>query len=441
MEASGEGALPPRERGLEEALRLYSEGEFDRALAVLDGVVAAAPGAADLAPAHCLRGLILEDSNRAAEAVEAFDRALAADPTLERAWFHRGTARFLAGDREGAVADLERAVEAEPGFVFAHFNLGVAAAGKRDWERAKRAFARCLDLDPANREEYVNILVEIGRGAAQEEVYAQGHRLKNLLGVVGEHFRSLEGALGRLPVPRELTEQAGKVGEELRSLYSDMVQFLRAVDREPPELDLIDMRELVETCLFALSARLRGIRVARAFAPWAPEVIGDRRSLAEAIRNILVNAVEACESRPEPSISVKVEPIDAIPAVPGIDSIEIEIRDTGPGIAPEHLPHVFEFGYTTKRFGSGLGLSYAQRVVRAHGGRIEIASKAGEGAVVTVILPASPIGAPDLRTLGPRSVLFEDLRGLLIRTARGVGDAKKTVIGEGSKVEFSAFDL
>ncbi len=418
MERAGE-AEAAADRALDEALRHYHEGQFERALASLDEALARAP---DLPAAHYLRGLVLKDAGREAEAVAAFDRVLAAGAALDRAWFQRGTARFLAGDHEGAVDDLERAAAAEPDFVFAHYNLGVAAVAVRDWDRAKRAFARCLELDPGNRDEYVSLLVEIGRGAAQEEVYQQGHRLKNLLGVVGDHYRALEAALAGSASP-EVRELARRVGEELGRVYQDMVQFLRAVDQDPPEVDLIDVRELADACLFALSPRLRGIEVEREFARWAPEVIGDRKSLAEALRNILTNAVEACEGRPGARIAVRVRPIDVVPDVPGVDTVEIQVRDTGPGIAPEHLPHVFEFGFTTKRFGSGLGLSYANRVLRAHGGKIEIASRPGEGATVTVTLPASPLGAPNLRTLGPRSVLFEDLRALLIRSGAHAGRA------------------
>lgn len=410
------GEAPPRtgaNGALDRALRLYTAGAFADALAALDEALARDPR---LAEAHYLRGVTLKDSGRDAAAVEAFDRALALDPGLERAYYHRGTARFLAGDKEGALRDLERAVEEEPDFLFAVYNLGVAAVAKRDWQRAKRAFARCLELDPGNREEYVDLLVEIGRGAAQEEVYAQGHRLKNLLGVVGDHYRTLQADLDDAGAPEEVRAAAARIAEELAHVYHDMVQFLRAVDQEPPQVDLLDLREVLEKCLFALSPRLRGIRVERDFAPWVPDVIGDRKSLAEALLNVLTNAIEACANRPDARIRVSIGAVDAVPAIPGVDSVAIEVRDTGPGIPPDVLARIFEFGYTTKRFGSGLGLSYADRVVRAHGGRIEVASPPGEGAAVTLVLPASPIGTPNLRTLGLRSLLFEDLRALAIRS-------------------------
>jgi len=123
-------------------------GLVEDALAALD---APASVAADPAVSAYLRGIVLKDSNRDAEAAECFDKALALRPDLERAHYHRGTARFLAGDKQGALRDLERAVEGEPDFLFAVYNLGVAAVALRDWERAKRAFARCLELGVPNR--------------------------------------------------------------------------------------------------------------------------------------------------------------------------------------------------------------------------------------------------------------------------------------------------
>jgi signal transduction histidine kinase len=68
-------------------------------------------------------------------------------------------------------------------------------------------------------------------------------------------------------------------------------------------------------------------------------------------------------------------------------SVSIEIADSGAGIEDEVLPHIFNPFFTTKNYGTGLGLSQVKKIVDLHGGTIEIASKKGSGTKVTVRLP------------------------------------------------------
>jgi signal transduction histidine kinase len=67
----------------------------------------------------------------------------------------------------------------------------------------------------------------------------------------------------------------------------------------------------------------------------------------------------------------------------------VEVRDTGPGIAPEKLGRIFDIFFTTKPQGTGLGLAIAKRFTEAHGGTITVDSRPGEGATFRVTLPAA----------------------------------------------------
>jgi two-component system, NtrC family, sensor kinase len=75
------------------------------------------------------------------------------------------------------------------------------------------------------------------------------------------------------------------------------------------------------------------------------------------------------------------------------ESVHIQIRDTGKGIAQEHLPHIFEPFFSTKdEKGTGLGLWVSQGIVQAHGGSIKLRSRQGRGTTFSVALP---IGGPE----------------------------------------------
>jgi signal transduction histidine kinase len=100
--------------------------------------------------------------------------------------------------------------------------------------------------------------------------------------------------------------------------------------------------------------------------------------------NILTNAAQAIEGEGE--IHVRIHP------AAGEEAVEIQVRDTGPGIPDEIRGKVFDPFFTTKDVGvgTGLGLAISESIVRAHGGRILCASHVGKGATFTVILPVKP---------------------------------------------------
>jgi nitrogen-specific signal transduction histidine kinase len=78
------------------------------------------------------------------------------------------------------------------------------------------------------------------------------------------------------------------------------------------------------------------------------------------------------------------------------------------------LPHIFHFGYSTKVFGSGLGLSQARESVQLHGGTIDVQTEVGRGTTFTVTLPISPDIPPSVQDLSLRPELFEDPQELMM---------------------------
>jgi signal transduction histidine kinase len=108
----------------------------------------------------------------------------------------------------------------------------------------------------------------------------------------------------------------------------------------------------------------------------------DREQLTQAIVNLVTNAVESMPNGGTVAVSAR----------EAADGIELEIADTGSGIAPEAIERVFEPMYTTKRNSAGLGLPIARQIVEAHGGTLRIESTPGVGTKVVVILPLPRAG-------------------------------------------------
>jgi len=142
---------------------------------------------------------------------------------------------------------------------------------------------------------------------------------------------------------------------------------------------VIDLQELLKGLLESLRSgeRYPNVRFTLSGAPALVQGVTGR--LESALRNILDNA--ASFSQPDGEVQVQVGSAD--------DRIEITIRDTGPGIAPEHLQKIFDRFFTTRagQRGTGLGLPMARAIIEAHGGTVTAASPPGKGALFTVCLP------------------------------------------------------
>lgn len=101
--------------------------------------------------------------------------------------------------------------------------------------------------------------------------------------------------------------------------------------------------------------------------------------LNQVFMNLLMNAAQAIEAHGRITVRTGVDG----------DDVWVEVEDTGNGIKPEHLDRVFDPFFTTKPVGSGtgLGLSLSYKIVQEHGGRIEVKSEPGKGAIFRVVLP------------------------------------------------------
>ena len=156
-------------------------------------------------------------------------------------------------------------------------------------------------------------------------------------------------------------------------------QFLEYA--RPPRLapEAVDLDALVGDVAGRARSRAesRGVRV-EVEASGAGIAVVDPAQLRQALDNLVRNAVEATPEGGRVSLAARREG----------GGHAVEVRDTGRGIEPDHLPRIFDLYFTTKADGTGVGLAVTQQIVTAHGGTIEVDSRPGGGTTMTVRLPA-----------------------------------------------------
>jgi signal transduction histidine kinase len=156
------------------------------------------------------------------------------------------------------------------------------------------------------------------------------------------------------------------------------------VNGQAPAIQPTDVNGAIEEILglAEIVALSRGVTIVETLEPGLDSVWADRGALQQAILNLVFNGIEAIDCAEERCVSISTHGTG--------DAIEIEIADTGCGIPFEHRGKLFEPQFTTKSYGSGLGLGIAREIIVQHGGSISLTrSKAGEGSSFCISLPVS----------------------------------------------------
>ena len=165
-------------------------------------------------------------------------------------------------------------------------------------------------------------------------------------------------------------------------IVSNLLAFARQSKMEPKRVNL---NRLIEQTLFLNSNLLKidGVKVENKLDPDLPDLLGSEDQLQQVFMNLVSNATEAMEAAGGGVLTIESRHIL------GEDSLQINFKDTGPGIPEEDISNLFEPFFTTKKKGKGvgLGLSVAYGIIQEHGGSIYVKSKAGQGTTFQVKLP------------------------------------------------------
>ncbi len=213
-------------------------------------------------------------------------------------------------------------------------------------------------------------LAQLALGAA--------HEINNpLLGILS-HLE-LELRTAQDPADCLEIEQCIAGAKRISSTLRGLVNYARP---SPPVLSRISLARLVADTVSFLEHQpmLRGKALTIEVPTDLPLLRADANQLSQVLMNLLLNAAEATQEAGQITVSAS--------KLAFVESLEIRVRDTGCGMPPEILAHVFEPFYTTKRGrGTGLGLSISHAYVRSHGGDIRVDSVVGRGTTVTFTLP------------------------------------------------------
>jgi signal transduction histidine kinase len=177
----------------------------------------------------------------------------------------------------------------------------------------------------------------------------------------------------------QVTSETARVGR----IVSDLLAFSR---RGKPQQAKADLNRIVAMTLSLVDHKMKlsNVTVKTTLCETLPPAHCDPSQIQQVVLNLLLNAAEATQSRPERKVVISTEATR--------DMALIVISDNGEGIPPENLAKIFDPFFTTKPEGKGvgLGLAVSYGIIEAHGGDIEVKSNVGQGTTFTVSLPLEP---------------------------------------------------
>jgi C4-dicarboxylate-specific signal transduction histidine kinase len=254
-------------------------------------------------------------------------------------------------------------------------NSGVAFV--LDLTGRKGAEARARESTPRHREAHTE-LANANRVTTGKLTVSISHEVKQPIAAMVTSAQAALRWLDRHPPDLEEVRQALASVVKAGDRALDVIDHISAlIKKAPPRKDRFEINGAIHEVIELIrgEAAKNGISVRTKLADGLPVIEADRVQLQQVIVNLIINAIEAMSGVSDATRELLISTSKAEPGV------LVAVRDSGPGLLPGTLEHVFDPFYTTKASGLGMGLSICRSIIEAHGGRLWASPTVPRGAI------------------------------------------------------------